>query len=567
MGGVIRTQVTNHPSVFAYVGIAGLFAIVPGLATPLLVRAFVDQYLAEGDTTWAVPVVAGLVAAAAASALLTGLQYRILSRLAVRMSAARPTAFVWRILRLPASRIASFGVADVTARASALQREAFQAGFIVPLSMSNLVSLLVFSVALLILDWKLGLTAMLVVTIGTGISYTTLRSRLVRLRHVDRALVSHEALTTEIIASIETIKVSAAEQWVFERWCRNRSELGIRVADLATASQRLSAIAPLTQTFGLGIVLAVGAWQVLAGSLTMGTLVASQSLLVGVLSRANFVTYLSVLLQSVASTTAQAAEVQDLPPDPEVTPVRNPVLPPYPRPQSLGMRSIGFGYGGDDPPLLDELNLDVRPGTTVALVGASGSGKSTIVRLTTGELQPWSGQVELSGVPRLRLPRHARTDSCGYVPQTPTVIAGTIRDNITLFDETIPQTQVLAAAQDACIAAAIEDRPLGYAERVSESDHGFSGGELQRLAIARALVRNPRILVLDEATSALDPIVEADVQNNLRRRKCTCLVVAHRLSAIRDADLILVLDHGKIVQRGRYADLRATGVFGELLDE
>jgi ABC-type multidrug transport system fused ATPase/permease subunit len=198
-------------------------------------------------------------------------------------------------------------------------------------------------------------------------------------------------------------------------------------------------------------------------------------------------------------------------------------------------------------------------------VGPSGSGKTTIAKLIIGELRPWSGYVSLDGTPRLSVPRDMRTRDIAYVPQTSMLFPGTIRENLTLWDESITDDAVERAARDACIEGAILSRPGAYFHHVTSADGGFSGGELQRLSIARALAGDPRIIVLDEATSALDPVVEAEVEARLRTRGVTTILVAHRLSTIRDADEILVVDAGRIVQRGTFMQLVNEGLFAELV--
>lgn len=573
-GTILHGLFRAGPSAFVFVGIAGVAALVPGLAVPLLIRTFMDQYLIAGVTEWALPIVLGLTAAALVAGVLSWLQYRVLTRFAVRLSATRSTAFVWHALRVPVPDVDELGAGDVTARGAAIQRSTFQAGMLVPLSMVSIMTVVVFSAALLVLDPRLGATAIAVVAGSMAVSAVLLRRRAVRQQTADRMRVAQSALTSEIVAGIETVKASAAEQWLFDRWCRSRDAVGGAVSDLGVSGQRLGTVAPLTPTLGLGIVLAVGVWLVLAGDLSLGTLVASQALLLQVLIPAGQLVWLGVLLSVVTSAERQAATVRDLPLDPEVLPVAGVASRAAAgdgpaeaclRPVGAGLRAVTFGYVAGEPPLLQDVDLDVPAGRRVALVGGSGSGKSTLVRLVIGELQPWSGQVLLDGVPRLDLPRAARTGAVAYVPQTPVLVPGTIRDNLTLFDDGIPATEVVAAIRDARIEDAITARPFGLDEEVSASGHGFSGGELQRLAIARALCRRPRLLILDEATSALDPVVEAEVEENLRARDCTCLVVAHRLSTVRDADTILVLDGGRIVQQGAYEELRTSGRFAELV--
>jgi len=364
------------------------------------------------------------------------------------------------------------------------------------------------------------------------------------------------------LQTIETLKATGSESDFFAKWSGYQAKVLNAKQDNGTASNYLSSLPSFLQTLTNTIVIITGGFIILKGGMTVGMLVAFQSLMSSFLAPINSLVGLGGTLQDLVGDMNRLDDVLKYPQDEEFQEPSSQTKPidEYHKLEGyIELRDLSFGYSRLEPPLIDQFNLSLKPGSRVALVGGSGCGKSTVSKLLAGIYKPWSGEMLFDGYARPTIPRTVMTNSLAMVDQDISMFAGTIRDNITLWDDTVSEFELIRAAKDACIHDDITARPGGYDQLVDEAGTNFSGGQRQRLEICRALVGSPSILIMDEATSALDPLTEKIVDENIRRRGCTCVIVAHRLSTIRDCDEIIVMEKGKIVQRGSHEDLIKTG--------
>jgi ABC-type bacteriocin/lantibiotic exporter with double-glycine peptidase domain len=372
------------------------------------------------------------------------------------------------------------------------------------------------------------------------------------------------------LQTIETLKATGGEAGFFSRWSGLHAKALNAEQGFGTTSHLLNVVPPLLTAVSHATILGTGGWLVIEGRLTVGALVAFQTLVASFLEPVNQLVRLGATLQTVDGGMKRLDDVLRHPRDPHTTDTAPAVTGPRTIKLSgqLELHNVSFGYSRLEPPLIENFSLTLRPGQRIALVGPTGCGKSTVSRLVSGLYEPWSGEIRFDGRLRREIPPAAFAHSVALVDQEVFLFAGTVRENLTLWDATAPDAAIVVAAKDACIHEVITSRPGGYDGLVEESGRNFSGGQRQRLELARALVNQPTLLLLDEATSALDAETEHAIDTHLRRRGCACLIVAHRLSTIRDCDEILVMDRGKIVQRGTHAQLVAEpGLYRELVQE
>jgi NHLM bacteriocin system ABC transporter peptidase/ATP-binding protein len=570
-------RVARDGASIAFVALAGLLLVLPGMAAPVFAMIFVDDILVGGKSYWLPALLVGVVATAALRAAVTGLQRTYLLRLLMKLGVTMSSRFMWHALRLPVTFYLSRMPGDLAGRVRANDAVASTLSGRLSGAVLDLMLVAAYGALMTYLDrWLAG------VAFATAAAYVVLLRTTSRMRaDLGRRLGQGAGKLAGVAAGglqmIETIKATGSESEFFAQWAAHQAKLAAAQQSAARREQGvLLASSGLSQVNAL-LVLALGAMRVIDGHLSVGTLVALQALTASFILPVRRLSEVGGAVQNLRGDVERLDDVLEHERDDayEGQPGAQASMPPAEHAPArsarrltgeLALRSVTFGYLPFAPPLVEELTVHIAPGQRVALVGASGSGKSTVAKLVSGLYRPWSGEVLFDGEPRASLPRTAVVASVAMVDQDIALFEGTVRENITLWDDTIPETDVVQAAKDACIHEDVTRLQGGYDARITEGGYNLSGGQRQRLEIARALVRQPALVVLDEATSALDPETERQVDENLRRRGCSCLIVAHRLSTIRDSDEILVLDRGRVVQRGSHEELiAAEGVYRNLI--
>ncbi|MGA7417877.1 MAG: NHLP family bacteriocin export ABC transporter peptidase/permease/ATPase subunit [Acidimicrobiales bacterium] len=560
--------------------LAGLGLIVPGLALPAFLQVLVNDVLAPTNRHGngiIIALIGGLLLAAAVSAALTWIQQATLVRLSTKLSLSMSSRFIEHLLRLPIPFFQQRYAGTLVTRLNVNDEVASLLSSQFTTALLKLVTVAFFAVLMFVYSPVLG-----VITLAFAlINLVVLRSSATRRANASRKIVLEEGklVSTAIggIQNIEAIKATGEEGGIFARWAGYQAKMSNSNQQLGVPTAVVSSVPVLLSMLNVVVILGFGGWEVLTGALSLGTLVAFQSLSTNFNAPIAQLVELGAVTQDMAGKLASVDDVLNHPEDEMLTgaaadigsEARTRATEEVPAgvPARVGRKLSGllelsdvtFGYDRFAEPLLSGFHLTVKPGHRVAIVGPSGSGKSTIAKLVCGLYKPWHGQVLFDSTPRRQIPPDVMAASLAFVDQDVVLFAGTVRDNLTLWDPTTTNASLVAAARDASIHADVVRRPGGFDRAMQEGGGDWSGGQRQRLEIARALTGNPSFVVLDEATSALDPVVEEEIDRNIRARGCSCLIVAHRLSTIRDADEIIVMDHGRTVQRGTHDDLIAEG--------
>ncbi len=553
----MRKRLKGSETGLAYVILTSFAASMIGLIVPIFAKVFIDYVLIEQFYGWVLPLLIGMAATGILSAFVAWLQRHYLLRLSTKMSVASSYHFMRHVLRLPIEFFTQRYGGEVGARMGINDQLAQLLSGELAVNVLNLLMVVLYASMMFYFDVLLTVIAIAIAAVNiAALQYVARRRKDISVRLMQEQGKMIGASMSGLQA-VESLKAVGGESDFFSRWSGHLAKVMVARQKMAVFSQALGTVPALLSTVASISILGIGTLRVMDGEMTIGTLVAFQALMFGFMEPVNQLVSLASSIQQVEGQLNRLDDVLRYDIDPELAD-ENQIVDDTAPPKLIGrleLKNITFGYSPLDPPLIRNFNLSVEPGSRVALVGASASGKSTLSKVISGLYPPWSGEIFLDGQTRKELPRSVITNSLAMVDQDFFFYEGTIREVLTMWDTTIPDEDIIQAAKDACIHNEIAVRAGGYDSKVEEGGRNFSGGQRQRLEIARALVAKPSILVLDEATSALDTVTEQQIDENLRRRGCTCVIIAHRLSTIRDCDEIIVLDRGRVVQRGTHESL------------
>ncbi|NGM21260.1 ATP-binding cassette domain-containing protein [Roseomonas stagni] len=555
----------GRAAVWLAIGISLMLA-VPGVLQPSFRQVFLDRIMSAHVMEWLWPIVLVVFGAGLFAAICTWMQKTLQHNLETRVAVRGGIEFMERVLRLPLSFYGQRGAAGIADRVMLNDRVAGTVAKEIGGTMLALIMAVTYLAVLILFDWRLGLVSALgAATLGLALLVLS-----ARLQEDQQRLLNEQGLedaeAKQGLRMIDSYRASGTEALLFDRLTARRARaLNLRQS-LMLGRTALKHLPGLVTTIAAAAAIGVGGGLIIDGEMSIGALVAFLFLQSAFLAPVGRLVQLGPRLQEAGANLRLLDDTLRHPLSEEFT-----KPPPAPRlirrlAGKVELRDVTFGHSRRAAPLITDVSLTIEPGERVGIVGASGSGKSTLALLAAGLHEPWSGQVLLDDKPIRDIPRAVLRQSVQVVDQNGFLFTGTVRDNIAMWDPTVSEERLHAAARDAVIHDFILDRREGYAFPVTGGGANLSGGQRARIEIARALVQDPRILVFDEATAALDDETEAELLSNIRRRGATMLVIAHRLAPLRDCDRVVVMERGRIVEMGPPGELAARrGAFARLM--
>ena len=542
----------------AFTALTGIITSLMGVISPAFSRVFLDRLLPGRNPGWLVPFLVLLGLFDLIQILMSAMSAIYNLRIRGKMSATGSASYLWKVLRMPMEFFSQRMAGDIQSRQGA---NASIANTLIntfaPLVLQS-VMMIFYLVVMLRYNWILTVIGLASLAVNAVVSDYISRKRVNLTRVSMRDAAKLGSATVAGIEMIETIKASGAENGYFSKWSGYQASVNTQQVRFQKMNQYLGMIPAFTSACANNVVLLLGVYLTMRGQFTVGMIMAFQGFLSSFMSPAMTLVSARQTLQEMRTQMERVDDVMEYPDDDAFAETPDDAEECGKLSGRIEMNHITFGYSRLAEPLIHDLNLSVRPGSSIAIVGSSGCGKSTISKLLSGLYQPWSGEILYDGKPLRSIDKSVFAGSVAVVDQDIILFEDTIANNIKMWDDSIEDFEMILAARDAQLHEDIMQRPLGYQHKLIEGGRDFSGGQRQRMEIARVLAQDPTIIILDEATSALDAKTEYEVVKAIRDRGITCIVIAHRLSTIRSCDEIIVLRNGDIVDRGTHEELLKT---------
>ncbi len=560
-----RKRLVGAGAAVAFVMLTTAISYLFGIVNSFTSRVFMDRLLTGKNPDWVEPFMDMMVWLMIIQLIVAWAQAVYSLKINGKMAVIGSTSYMWKVLRLPMEFFSQRQAGDIQGR---LALNSSIAGTLVntlsPLLINT--AMAVFYLAVMLNQnvplTLIGLTA-LVINIAVSRIISKQRVNITRVQMRDQAKL--HSTKASGIAMIETIKSSGSEEGFFQKWAGYQASVNTQAVKVNKTNMLIGKIPMLLADIANYGVLVLGVYLVMQGEYTLGGVMMFQGFLSSFMTPAQSLVTAGQTIQEMRTQMERIEDVMEYPEDETLSAYKGDAEAETEAPAlsklkgGVELKNVTFGYSKLEPPLIEDFSLTLKPGERVALVGGSGCGKSTVAKLVSGLYQPWSGEILFDGKPRSAYPRDVMVGSLAVVDQDITLFEDTISANIKMWDSTIEDFEVIMAARDAQLHDDIAKLPDGYMHKITSGGKNLSGGQRQRMEIARVLVQDPTIVIMDEATSALDARTELGVVNAIHDRGITCIVIAHRLSTVRDCDEIIVLDRGKVVERGTHNELIAKG--------
>ena len=560
----IKHNLSGANEAFWLTFIFTLLLAVVTLTLPLLTRVFFDEILSGRNAQWATIFFCLMAALALFNFIVTLWQQRYSKRIAGQLALRGNINYLRHLLRLPMSFFAMRFVGDLQQRQRLNETITHSLVEVLAPQAINVTLLVLYLILMLSYNYVLTLIGVAAALVNLAVVHHYAGQRLNMVRSTQQSMGKYYSATVSCLENIESIKAAGAEEGFFQYWSGLWSRMFNKQREMHVQQSEMSLLPTLTSNLLTMAVLLVGAWYILQGDLSVGMLMAFQGFMTAFMAPVEKIVNAGQQLLEMRSQIERVDDVMKYPEDQHADGEHSEEGKLL---GELELRDVTFGYNRTQPPLIDHFNLHLRAGESVAFVGSSGCGKSTLAKLISGLYKPWSGEILFDGRPIESISSDELTNSIAVVDQNIVLFDDTLSQNIRMWDQSIEDFAILMACSDAQVHSDIMNRPEGLATKVVRGGKNFSGGQCQRFEIATALAREPMILIMDEATSALDPTTEDLVMRHIREMGITQIVVAHRLSTIRDCDHIIVMDAGHVVQQGTHEQLmQQDGLYRQLME-